>query len=112
MGCAIITNWQARPLQCLQDLPEKARANFDYLEEGEEYSPRFACYRGQWVDCIDTQRIEPDNGRAHPMGWAMHVHPGSPLAHFDSVITDSHFSGMLFRFSDDFESVTIARFHS
>lgn len=113
MGMEIVTNWQPRDLIAWNDLPEKARAEFDYVsDESEQWQPRFACYRGQWVDCLDTQRIEPDNGRAHPMGWAMRVHPGSPLCHFDSVITDSYFSGMLFRFVDNWERVIIGRFYS
>lgn len=105
----IITNWQARPLFALADMPEKDRKEFDYVDD--EFSVRFARYRGQWIDCNDTQRIEPDTGKAHRMGWAMRVHPGSPLCHFDAIISDSYFSGMLVRFSDDRESVIIGRYY-
>ncbi len=107
----IITNWQARPLLALNDLPDKARADFDYIDSDDGFSPRFVCYRGQWIDCDDTQRIEPDTGKAHPMGWAVRVHPGSPLCHFDSIISDSYFSGILVRFIDD-ESVIVGRYFS
>lgn len=105
----IITNWQARPLQCLADMPEKIRADFDYIED--EFNYRFVCYRGEWHDAHDTQRIEPDNGRAHRMGWAMFVHPGSPLAHFDAIESESYFSGLLYRFVDD-DSVIVGRYFS
>lgn len=107
----IITNWQARPLQCLADMPEKARAQFDYIESDDEYRPRFVCYRGEWHDAIDAQRIEPDNGIAHRMGWAMRVRPGSPLAHFDAIESESYFSGLLYRFVDD-DSVIVGRYFS
>ena len=105
----IITDWKFRPLQCLADLPEKARADFDYIDD--EYSPRFVCYRGVWHDCHDTQRIEPDSSRAHPMGWSMRVHPGSPLALFDAIESDSYFSGTLFRFDAD-DKVMCGRYFS
>lgn len=105
----IITNWQARPLQCLADMPEKKRADFDYIESDDEYSPRFVCYRGEWHDVFDTQRIEPDNGRAHRVGFAMRVHPGSPLAHFDAIESDTYFSGLLYRLLDD-DSVIVGRY--
>ena len=106
----IFTNWEFRPLQCLADIPEKARADFDYIEEDDSFDPRFIFYRGAWYDVNDTQRIEPDNGRAHPMGWAMRVHPGLPLAWFDGIVTDTYFSGVLFRLSRDGESVQCGRY--
>ena len=103
----IITNWKYRPLQCLQDMPEGVRADFDYITD--EYEPRFVNYRGVWHDVYDTQRIEPDNGRAHPMGWAVRVHPGSPLALFDSVESDTFFSGTLYRLGPD-DTVMVGRY--
>lgn len=111
MGYQLITNNIPRQLQSLLDLPEKQRADFDYLSEDDAYSARFVQYRGEWYDAFDTQRIELDNGRAHPMGWAHYCHPGEPMARFDSVITDTYFSGILFRFTDD-ELVIVARFYS
>lgn len=111
MSYHIITNHTPRALQCLADLPKKARADFDYLSEDEHYSARFVQYRGHWYDAFDTQRIEPDNGRQHRMGWAMRVHPGEPLAWFDSIISDSYFSGVVFRFVDD-DSVIVGTYIS
>lgn len=105
----IITNWQPRALLCLADLTESERKEFDYVDD--EFSTRFVRYRGELMDAMDTQRIEPDNERTHPMGWAMRVHPGSPLCLFDSVISDSYFSGHLFRFCDD-ETVIVGRYYS
>jgi hypothetical protein len=106
----IITNWKPRALVAWCDLPESARADFDYVD-AEDYSSRFFHYRGTWYDAHDAQRIEPDSGRAHPMGWAMRVHPGSPLNLFDAVASDTYFSGTLWRFTDD-DSVIVARYYS
>jgi hypothetical protein len=111
MALSIITNWARRPLVSVADLPVKAAADFDYIKEDERFTPRIVNYRGSWFDVFDTQRIEPDSDRAHPMGWAMRVHPGSPLCLFDSIISDTYFSGMLFKLADD-ESVIVARFYS
>jgi hypothetical protein len=113
MGYTLTTNNQPRPLLAWAELPEKARAEFDYVEEPDQWSPRFVCYRGQWVDCHDAQRIEPDSGRVHRMGWAVRVHPGEPLARFDALATDSYFSGLAWRFVGPFgDSVVLARFYS
>jgi hypothetical protein len=105
----IVCNNKPRVLQCLADMPEKSRADFDYVDD--EYSARFVLYRGAWHDTYDTQRIEPGAGRAHPMGWMMRVHPGSPLARFDGISSDSYFSGTLFRFIGT-DSVIVARYYS
>ena len=112
MGYQLVTNNQPRPLLSFSELPANARSDFDYIEDDDYCTPRFVKYRNVWYDANDTQRIEPDNGRSHPVGWAMRVHPGEPLAQFDSIVTDSYFSGVAFRFADHFESVVIAHFYS
>ena len=106
----IITNWVPRNMVALYELPAKQRAWFDYVED-DAYSPRFVQYKGEWHDAYDTQRIEPDNGRRSPVGWGVRVHPGSPLCLFDSIESDSYFSGLLFRFVDD-DKVIVARYMS
>lgn len=106
----IITNWAPRNMVALCELDDKQRAWFDYVEEDDAYTPRFVQYKGEWVDVFDTQRIEADNGRS-PMGWAVKVHPGSPLCLFDSVTSDTYFSGLLFRLVDD-DKVVVARYMS
>lgn len=112
MGYQLICNMQARPLLALCELPEKARAAFDYVEEPDHYSPRFFRYRGEWHDAHDAQLIEPDKGRAHRMGWTARVHPGEPLARFDALATNSYFSGLAWRFvGRDADSVIVARFY-
>ena len=105
----IITNWTPRRLECLQDLPESKQSDFGYVDD--DCSLRFVCYRGEWHDVFDAQRIEPNTGRTSPMGWAMRVHAGSPLCLFDSIESDSYFSGLLYRFGGD-ETVIVARYFS
>lgn len=114
MGYELITNGQARPLLALCELPPKARAAFDYLEEPDHYSPRFFCYRGEWHDAHDAQQIAFDTpAQRMPMGWAYRVHPGEPLGRFHAVATDSFFSGLAWRFvGPDADSVIVARFYS
>lgn len=109
MGYQLIASSHTYPLQCLAEMPKRTRADFDYVED--EHECRFVRYRGAWYDVFDTQRIEPDNGKAHPMGYAMRVHPGEPLARYDGIVTDTFFSGVAFRFLDD-ESVKVCRFYS
>ena len=105
----IITNWVPRNMLALHELPTKHREFFDYVDEHDVCTPRFVQYRGEWHDVFDTQRIEPDTGRQNPMGWAIRVHPGSPLCLFDSVESDSFFSGVLYRLVGE-DQVVVGRY--
>jgi hypothetical protein len=93
----IITNNHLRPLACLAELPVKVRTDFDYV--GDEFDARFVQYKGHWYDVYDTQAIRTVPGA--PMGWAMVVAEDSPLASWDSVVSETFFSGVLFRFADE-----------
>jgi hypothetical protein len=93
----IITNNHPRPLACLAELPGKVRTDFDYV--GDEFDARFVQYKGVWYDVYDTQAIRTVPGA--PMGWAMVVAEDSPLASWDSVVSETFFSGVLFRFADE-----------
>ena len=85
----ITTNNIPRPLQCLLDLPEKARADFDYLDD--PYGARLVQYKGEWYDVWDSMRCPTMDSSA----------PRNPLSGWDGYISDSFFSGVLFRFADD-----------
>ena len=50
----IITNRIPRPLLPLTDLPEKARADFDYIDDSYDF--RFVQYKGVWYDVSDSTR--------------------------------------------------------
>ena len=107
----IITNWIPRNMVAKYELPMAVQKDFDYNEE-DDYTPRYVQYKGQWIDAYDTQRIEMEKeGSRSPMGWAMRVHPGSPVGLFDAIIGDSYFSGTLLKFVGD-DQVVVARYYS
>lgn len=86
----ITTNRIPRPLQCLHDLPKGAAGDFKYIEDPHE--PRLVQYRGEWYDVYDSMTCPgaeaPEASRNAFSGW-------------DSYISDSYFSGVLFRFADE-----------
>ena len=111
MSMTIITNWKPRQLVSASELPgDTWKTDFDYIGENDAFHPRFFSYRGAWHDSMDAQSIRYDTDR-HPLGWAMHVHPGSPLGHFDAIESDTYFSGTMWKFVDD-DMVIVARYYS
>lgn len=95
----IITNRIPRPLLCLSDLPAKARKDFDYIECAHQ--PRLVRYKGEWYDVWDSMRCpgaEAPQASHHAfVGW-------------DGYISDSFFSGVLFRFADE-DRVIVGRYY-
>jgi hypothetical protein len=108
----IRTNNLPRDLVPFHALPEKARKDFDYLDEDEQNTDRFVNYKGEWYDTLDTQAIRVSNSHDLPMGWAMYVNAEDQLAKWDAIISDSYFSGVLFRFSQDYDQVVCATYYS
>jgi hypothetical protein len=88
----IITNRIPRPLQCLYDLPPAAAKDFGYLGQAEACEPRLVQYKGVWYDVLGQHDaapvLEADATRHAFAGW-------------DGYISDSFFSGVLFRFADE-----------
>jgi hypothetical protein len=88
----IITNRIPRPLQCLYDLPPAAAKDFGYLGQAEACEPRLVQYKGVWYDVLDSMTcpgaVATDDTRHAFAGW-------------DGYISDSFFSGVLFRFADE-----------
>lgn len=109
----IKTNGQARELVSWNDLPEKARQDFDYVEEEERWSLRFFEYRGAWYDTGDCQVIHvnrPD-GTFTGGAFGVNVMPDSPFASWQGIFSESFFSAVLFRYVDtNFESVVVGYF--
>lgn len=93
----IFTNRKPRKLIPLGDLPEKARADFDYMNENDSYAYRFVQYKGVWYDVYDTMRLRKGN----PFGDA-----------WDSYHGDSFFSGVLFKLVGDDDEVICGRYIS
>ena len=102
----IITDNKWRPLASLTDLPAKAMKEFEYIDEDSIHDLRFVKYKGVWYDAMDTQRITTGSYR---MGWDMYVTKDHHFAKWSAVISDSFFSGILFKF-DDYEQVIIGRY--
>lgn len=94
----IITNNKPRPLVALADLPEKTQADFDYVREEACWLPRFVQYKGAWYDVYDSQNIDRELGFDQFKGW-------------HGIVSDSFFSGVLFRLCDD-EQVIVGRYFS
>lgn len=96
----IITNNIPRPLACFLDLPEKARKEFPYLGEADAYDYRLVQYKGVWYDVWDSMRCPgaeaPEATRNAFAGW-------------DGYVSDSFFSGVLFRFADE-DRVVVGRY--
>jgi len=80
----IITNNIPRQLLPLTDLPAKVQADFDYVEEGFGAEYRFVQYKGHWYDVYDSQSVTRELGFDQFKGW-------------DSIVSESYFSGILFR---------------
>jgi hypothetical protein len=104
----VITNNVPRPLFCLHELPASVQKDFDYAVGYQ--SPRFVQYKDVWYDAEDTQRISLSGRQgASPVGWAVTVANDSPLAGWHSILSETFFSGVLFRFVD-YERVIVGRY--
>ena len=83
---------QVLPLLTLWDLAQSERAEFDYVSDSEDSDQqRFVRYRGNVLDVCDTQFIG---------GRTMGDFPDSTnqFSAWDGIATDSHWSGIVFRF--------------
>lgn len=78
-------------------LPASVQADFDYITEDDQWHDRFVFYRDSWYDTSDVQSIRVSKVQDRPMGWAMYVDPDSPFAAWHAVISETFFSGILFR---------------
>ena len=104
----ITTNNHPRELLAYSELTPKEQEWFDYIPEEEQWSPRFARYRGNVLDISDFQVINVAPV-FHPFG--VNVAPESPLAKWHGVASDSYWSGIVARYSDDYESVVIGSYY-
>ena len=93
----IITNNRPRPLVALCELPAKVQAEFDYIVGDDAYTPRLVQYKGAYYDVYDCQRVDRELGFDQFKGW-------------HGIVSDSFFSGVLFRIADD--SVVVGRYNS
>lgn len=108
----IKTDNRPRPLVSFHDLPPKVMLDFDYIDdENDMHSDRFVQYKGAWYDTLDTQAIRVS--KDCPMGWAMVVAPDHPFADWHAIVSETFFSGVLFKFvNDDYDHVVVGRYYS
>ena len=52
----IITDNKPRQLFGWFELPKKEQEYFDYIDENDQFQPRFVKFKRQWHDAIDGQR--------------------------------------------------------
>ena len=88
----IRTNKVPREILSGFELTDKERKEFDYLSEDELSEQRFARYR-DWVYDLGDMMAAPESLK----GW-------------DAAHADSYFSGVLFKYTDDFERVICATY--
>ena len=90
----ITTNNHRRELLALDQIPTDAAEVFDYITGEDRYSPRMVQYRGEWYDVNDVD------------GHAINVH----IRGWDTYASDSFFSGLVFRYEDDYETVAVGTY--
>ena len=89
----IKTNNQFRELLYWHELTEKEQTEFDY--DGAEDSTFFR-YKGYTYTLCDFMRVEREG----------------PFKGWDGILSDSFFSGVLVKFSDDGDAVKVATYYS
>lgn len=93
----ITTNGRRRPLYTVAELPANAQREFAYVSVTDN-SPRFVQYKGWWYDVYDSQNITHELGFDQFKGW-------------HGIVSDSFFSGVLFKLCDD-DTVVCGRYFS
>lgn len=112
MALKIVTNNQFRPVINSWELTEKERKAFDYynwedIDNGED-NPQFFRYKGELHDLGKFKRI------VHFSRAVVFEHgTGNPeLLKWGGIRPDSYFSGLLVKYSEDYESVKVGYFTS
>lgn len=97
----ITTNNVARELITFFDLPDNLKGEFDYLDEIGKSEYRFFLYKGRAYDTGDMMRVIP------------HTLPaGSIILGWDGYVSETYFSGIVVRFTDDYSRVIVGSYTS
>lgn len=101
----IITNGHERPIIEAHELTPKEREEFDYIkwdaiDRGEDRETFFR-YKGKLYDTGEFMYIDPERYPAH---WG--------IKGWEGIKNESFFSGMLIRYSEDFDYVIVARYYT
>ena len=98
MSISIISNYHWRDLVYGFELPSKEAEEWKDLEDWEECT--FVFYRGEYY--LDEFTVIPERMRRD--------YP--EMAKWEGYMSDSFFSGLLIRYSEDFEKYQIATYTS
>lgn len=105
----IVTNNHSREMITYYDLPEAVRNDFDYVDEDERADYRFFKYRGCYYDSREFIRIIERRDTYN--GWATQVDNDSPLLAWDGIQSDSYFSGIVVKHTDE-DSIIVGHYYS
>lgn len=94
----ITTNNQPRPVIYGFELSDKEKQEFEYIDDVD--SAQFFRYKGAVYDLNEFQRVTDTMENCHGFnGW-------------QGFLSDSYFSGIVLKYTEDYESVIIGRFYS
>ena len=92
----IISNNIEREILNFCQLPDNVKSDFDYIDDPDNSGAMFAKYKGHYYDLGEFTRA-PDS--LELLGW-------------QGINTESYFSGVLIRFTDDNEAIIMGRYYS
>jgi hypothetical protein len=98
----IKTNNKPRPVIYGYELSAKEAKDFDYIDPEEMSGHAFFRYRGQIYDLGEFVRICRPGSHGGP--FAHYDHTGE-LSRWDAIRTDSYFSAIVIRLSEDGEEL-------
>lgn len=108
MTITIKTNNRPRPIIYGYELTEKEAAEFDYLDDIEIHT--FFRYKGELYDLSQFSGIIPAGSKSyHPCD--MHDVDNN-FSGWQGYLSDSYFSGIVIRYTDDHESVIVGTYFS
>ena len=97
MTLTIITNNIPRDFVYGHELTDNERKEFDYLDDDEILEASFVRYKGWTYELGQFMRCDTTY---------------SPLSEWSGYCSDSAFSGVLLRYTEDFEQVIMGRYCS
>ena len=92
----VITNYNWREFRYGNEVPESVHADYEHLEESEHYD-MWIWYRSRWYHISDF------------LAWNTPWTGPKPadLAYWDGMVTDTFFSGVVIKVSEDCEKYQI-----
>lgn len=103
----IRTNNKPRHILFGFELSDKEKQDFDYLGDGLD-DAQFFRYKGQVYDLGEFVRIETTRTN----GFTTVVEENSPLVAWHGISSDSYFSGVVVKYTNNYESVIVGQYFS